>query len=106
MIRIAETFNISVDYLLFTDAGRRPLNAPSSHLDARLTDLDQLTDDERTTITNFIDDLVTKPNSASSPAPAKSDCGRDLQRGQCAPAQAPMASACELRRRFGRLKKT
>ncbi len=40
-------------------AERRPLNAPSSHVDARLADLDQLTDEERATITNVIDALVT-----------------------------------------------
>lgn len=50
----------SVDHLLYENAERRPLNAPSSHLDARLADLDQLTDDERATITNVIDALVTK----------------------------------------------
>lgn len=60
VIRMAETFNVSVDYLLFDDAERRPLNAPSSHVDARLADLDQLSDEERTTIANVIDALVTK----------------------------------------------
>ena len=60
VIRMAETFNVSVDYLLFDNAERRPLNAPSSHVDARLADLDQLSDEERTTIANVIDALVTK----------------------------------------------
>ncbi|WP_460766430.1 helix-turn-helix domain-containing protein [Mariniluteicoccus flavus] len=60
VIRMAETFNVSVDYLLIERAERRPLNAPSSHVDARLSDLDQLTDEERATITNVIDALVTK----------------------------------------------
>lgn len=60
VIRMAETFNVSVDYLLFDNAERRPLNAPSSHVDARLADLDQLTDEERATIANVIDALVTK----------------------------------------------
>jgi len=60
LIRIAQVFNTTVDYLLIDDAQRRPLTAPSSHLDARLADLDQLTDDERATITNLIDALVTK----------------------------------------------
>lgn len=60
VIRMAETFNVTVDYLLFDNAERRPPNAPSSHVDARLADLDQLSDDERTTIANVIDALVTK----------------------------------------------
>lgn len=60
VIRMAQVFNVSVDYLLIDDAERRPLNAPSSHVDARLADLDQLTDEERATLTNVIDALVTK----------------------------------------------
>jgi transcriptional regulator with XRE-family HTH domain len=54
VIRIAETFNITIDYLLFNNAERRPLNTPSNHLDARLANLDQPSDEERTTITNVI----------------------------------------------------
>ena len=60
VIRMAQTFNVTVDYLLIDNAERRPLNTPSNHIDARLADLDQLTDDERTTITNVIDALITK----------------------------------------------
>jgi transcriptional regulator with XRE-family HTH domain len=60
VIRMAPVFNVSVDYLLIDDAERRPLNAPSSHVDARLADLDHLTDEERATITNVIDALATK----------------------------------------------
>lgn len=60
VIRMAQVFNVTVDYLLIERAERRPLNAPSSHVDARLADLDQLTDEERATITNVIDALVTK----------------------------------------------
>ncbi|NYG58740.1 transcriptional regulator with XRE-family HTH domain [Nocardioides daedukensis] len=60
VIRMAEAFNVSVDYLPFDNAERRPLNAPSRHVDARLVDLDQLSDEERTTIANVIDALVTK----------------------------------------------
>ncbi|WP_203337840.1 hypothetical protein [Nocardioides limicola] len=46
--------------MLFDNAERRPLNAPSSHVDARLADLDQPSDEERATIANVIDALVTK----------------------------------------------
>lgn len=60
VIRIAQTFNVTVDYLLFDNAERQPLNAPSNIVDARLADLDQLTDDERATITKVIEALVTK----------------------------------------------
>lgn len=60
VIRISETFNVSVDYLVIETAPRRPLHAPSSPIDARLADLDGLTDDERATIANVIDAITTK----------------------------------------------
>ena len=63
VIRMAQAVNVTVDYLLIDDAERRPRNAPSSHVDARLADLDQLTDEELATITNVIDALVTKAKS-------------------------------------------
>ena len=37
---MAQVFNVSVDYLIMDDAERRPLNGPSSHVDARLAHLD------------------------------------------------------------------
>jgi transcriptional regulator with XRE-family HTH domain len=60
LARIGEVLDITVDHLLYEAAERRPLTRPHNPLDARLADLDQLTDDERTTITNVIDALVTK----------------------------------------------
>ena len=60
VVRIAETFNTSVDYLVTPDAPRRPLRAPGNALDARLADLGQLTDDERATILAVIDAITTK----------------------------------------------
>lgn len=60
LARIGEVLDVTVDHLLYEAAERRPLTRPTSQLDARLTDLDQLTDDERTTITNVIDALITK----------------------------------------------
>ncbi|HUY45682.1 MAG TPA: helix-turn-helix transcriptional regulator [Streptosporangiaceae bacterium] len=59
-VRIAETFNITLDYLLIPDAPRRPLRSASGPIDARLADLPQLTDDERATIANVIDAITTK----------------------------------------------
>ncbi len=57
---MAEVFYVTVDYLLIERAEGRPLKAPSNHVHASLADPDQLTDDERATITNVIDALVTK----------------------------------------------
>ncbi len=41
------------------DLHKRPLNALNGPVEARLAYLDQLTDEERATITNVIDALVT-----------------------------------------------
>jgi len=59
-VRIAETFNITLDYLLIPDAPRRPLRSPGGPIDAKLADLAQLTDDERATILAVIDAITTK----------------------------------------------
>ena len=60
VVRIAETFNTGVDFLVTPDAPRQLQHAPHSILDARLADLGQLTDDERATILAVIDAITTK----------------------------------------------
>jgi len=60
VVRIAETFNVSVDYLVTPDAPRTALHAPQNILGARLADLSQLDDDERATILAVIDAITTK----------------------------------------------
>ncbi|MBW3084964.1 hypothetical protein KEM60_01155 [Austwickia sp. TVS 96-490-7B] len=52
--RVTPSLDVTVDHLLYERAERRPLTAPSSHLDARHADLDQLTDDERANMTSWI----------------------------------------------------
>ena len=44
LARIGEVLDVTVDHLLYEAAERRPLTRPTSQLDARLTDLDQLTE--------------------------------------------------------------
>lgn len=60
VIRIAEVFNVSLDYLVIPDTPRRPLHAPHNVVDAKLADLSDLSDDERATITAVIDAITTK----------------------------------------------
>jgi hypothetical protein len=59
-LRIAETFNVTIDYLVIPGAPRRPLHAPGTILDARLASLTQLYDDERAVILSVIDAITTK----------------------------------------------
>lgn len=60
LVRIAETFNVTVDYLVVPDANRRPLHAPDNILGDKLTDLAALNDDERGTILAVIDAVTMK----------------------------------------------
>jgi transcriptional regulator with XRE-family HTH domain len=60
LARLAETLNVSLDYLVFDDAPRRPLHAPTSGLENRLTAIAELDDTDRDTIANIIDSLTTR----------------------------------------------
>lgn len=60
LARIAETLNISLDYLVFDNAPRRPLNTPTTGLDERLDAIAELNDEDINTITNTIDALITR----------------------------------------------
>lgn len=58
VVRLAQALDVSCDYLLVDDAPRRAFRAPDHHLGDRLTTLDELTDDDRTTLLNVLDALV------------------------------------------------
>lgn len=60
LVRIAETFNISVDYLVVPDAPRRPLHSPENLLGDKLADLATLDDDDQAALLKVLDALVTK----------------------------------------------
>jgi transcriptional regulator with XRE-family HTH domain len=60
LVKIAETLDITVDYLVVETAVRRPLHAVANPIEAHAADLATLSDDDRATITNVIDALVTK----------------------------------------------
>lgn len=58
VVRIAETFNVSCDYLLAQSAPRRPFRQATDELGARLTDLDQLSDPDRAAVLHILDGLL------------------------------------------------
>lgn len=60
LIRLAETFDVSCDYLLLDDAPRRPFRSPEDSLGDRLAALGELGDRDRELVLSFIDALVTK----------------------------------------------
>ncbi len=60
LARIAETLDISLDYLVFDHAPRRPLHTPTTGIEDRLTNIAELNQTDRDTITNTIDALTTR----------------------------------------------
>ena len=60
LVRLAETFDVSCDYLLVDDAPRRPFRSPEDSLGDRLADLTELGEHDRELVLSFIDALVTK----------------------------------------------
>lgn len=60
LARIAETLDISLDYLVFDHAPRRPLHTPTTGLEDRLAAIAELNPQDRDTITNTIDALTTR----------------------------------------------
>lgn len=60
LVRLAETFDVSCDYLLLDDAPRRRFRSPEDILGDHLAELAELNDDDLELVTRFIDALVTK----------------------------------------------
>lgn len=60
VVRVAETFDVSIDYLLVDDAPRRPFRQPQDALGDRLAAIAELDDHDLELVTAFIDALVTK----------------------------------------------
>lgn len=60
LVRIAEALNVSLDHLVFDDIARRPLHSPENILGDRLASIAELNDDDRSSLLNVIDGLVTK----------------------------------------------
>jgi transcriptional regulator with XRE-family HTH domain len=60
IVRLAETFGVSTDYLLVEAAPRRPFRSPEDSLGDRLATITELSDHDRELVLSFIDALVTK----------------------------------------------
>jgi transcriptional regulator with XRE-family HTH domain len=60
VVRIAEVFDVSTDYLLVDDAPRRPFRRGDEALGDRLAQVEELGPDDLALVLSFIDALVTK----------------------------------------------
>lgn len=58
VIRLAELFDVSTDYLLVEGEPRRPYRQADDPLAQRLADLDQLTEDDRAAVLHILDGLL------------------------------------------------
>jgi transcriptional regulator with XRE-family HTH domain len=60
IVKLAECFEVSIDYLLIDDAPRRPLRSEGDGFVGRPGDVGQLTDDEQASVLTFVDALLAK----------------------------------------------
>lgn len=60
VVRLAEVFDVSCDYLLVDDAPRRRFRTPEDVLGDHLATVAELGDDDLHLVVSFIDALVTK----------------------------------------------
>jgi transcriptional regulator with XRE-family HTH domain len=60
VVKLAETFDVCVDYLLVEGVPRRPLHAADNGLGDRLAGIGELSDDDRSALLNVLDGLVAK----------------------------------------------
>ena len=60
VVRIAEAFNVSLDYLLVETVPRRPLHAAEHSLGDRLAVVGELSDEDLGALLNVVDGLVAK----------------------------------------------
>ena len=58
IVKFAELFDVSVDYLLVEDAPRRPFSQAHDELGTRLADLDKLSDADRAALLHILDGLL------------------------------------------------
>jgi transcriptional regulator with XRE-family HTH domain len=60
IVRLAETFAVSCDYLLVDDAPRRPFRSAGDVLGDQLATVTELSEADRAMLLSFLDALVTK----------------------------------------------
>jgi transcriptional regulator with XRE-family HTH domain len=58
IVKFAELFDVSVDYLLVEGASRRPFRQADDELGTRLGDLDKLSDADRAALLHILDGLL------------------------------------------------
>lgn len=60
LVKLAQVFEVSVDYLLVEDAPRHPLKLEDHDLLARLEDVQYLSEEDKASILHILDALVAK----------------------------------------------
>ena len=58
MVKLAEAFDVSADYLLIDGTARRPLHTPTGLLGERLNQLDQLTPDDHAALIHILNHML------------------------------------------------
>jgi transcriptional regulator with XRE-family HTH domain len=58
VVKLAEAFDVSADYLLIDGTARRPLHAPVDLPGERLNQIDQLTSDDQSALIHILDHML------------------------------------------------
>lgn len=60
VVKMAKAFNVSLDFLLLDDAGRRPLDAPTTKLAQRVLAVNDLSEDDEKSLLHVLDAIEAK----------------------------------------------
>lgn len=60
IVKIAEVFNVSIDYLLFEDGPRTPLKYKNKELIEKIKSLENITERDKETLINIIDAISAR----------------------------------------------
>lgn len=60
IVKLAQVFNVSIDYLLIDDAPRKPLHFNDEQLIKKLQEIEDMTEEDRNSLIHIIDAIAAK----------------------------------------------
>jgi len=60
IVKLAQVFNVTIDYLLLDDAPRKPLKFNDEQLIKKLQEIEDMTEDDRNSLIHIIDAIAAK----------------------------------------------
>lgn len=60
IVKLAQAFNVSIDFLMLDDAPRKPLHFHDEQLIKKLQEIENMTDEDRNSLIHIIDAIAAK----------------------------------------------